>query len=98
MPELALEADGWDPKTFKVGSNKKVSWLCSQGHSYTATIVHRTSGTRCPICSGHQVLAGFNDLATSHPDLALEAYGWDPTTVQAGSGKKLRWKGKCGHS
>ena len=98
MPELALEANGWDPKTFKVGSNKKVSWLCPQGHSYLATITHRSSGTRCPICSSHQVLAGFNDLATTHTDLALEADGWDASTVQAGSHKKLNWKGKCGHS
>ncbi len=39
------------------GSNKKVWWLCPQGHEYQATIGHRTSenGTGCPICnSGRQ--------------------------------------------
>ena len=39
------------------GSNKKVWWICPQGHEYKATIGHRTSenGTDCPICnSGRQ--------------------------------------------
>ena len=97
-PELAAQADGWDPKTLKAGSNKKVSWLCPQGHPYMASVGHRSSGTGCPFCSSHRALAGFNDLATTHPELGLEAEGWDPSTIQAGSGKKLNWKGKCGHS
>ena len=97
-PELAAQADGWDLAVFTLGSSKKVPWLCPQGHSYVASISHRTSGTGCPICSGHRVLAGLNDLATTHPELAMEADSWDPSTVKAGSGKKLSWKGKCGHS
>ena len=28
----------------------------------------------CPYCSGHRVLAGFNDLASQHPELLAE---WD---------------------
>ncbi|MDE7182465.1 MAG: DUF2726 domain-containing protein [Clostridia bacterium] len=59
-PELAKE---WDyekninliPQKVTHGSGKKVYWLCPKGHSYQATVLHRTSGTNCPICnSGRQ--------------------------------------------
>jgi len=42
------------------------------------------------------VLRGFNDLATTHPQLASEAL-FDATTVTAGSDKKLPWKCTQGH-
>jgi len=35
----------------------------------------------CPYCSNSLVLAGFNDLATTHPIIASEAVGWDPAQV-----------------
>ena len=59
-PDLAKE---WDyqknieltPQNVTYGTNKKVYWLCPQGHSYQATVLHRSSGTNCPICnSGRQ--------------------------------------------
>jgi len=53
----------------------------------------------CAVCSGHQVEVGWNDLQTTHPQLALEADGWDPTTVTAGSWKvKKKWKCSNGHT
>ena len=52
----------------------------------------------CAVCSGHQVEVGWNDLQTTHPQLALEAEGWDPTTVTAGSSRaKKKWKCANGH-
>ncbi len=97
-PVLAKEADGWDPKSVVAGTNKKLAWRCQLGHKYEATGDSRTSKkTGCPICSNQKVLAGFNDLATTHPELAKEAYGWDPTKVIAGTHKKLTWKCKLGH-
>ena len=30
----------------------------------------------CPVCSGRKVLASYNDLATTHPNVATE---WHPT-------------------
>jgi len=37
------------------------------------TIVHRTKrGDGCPFLSGHKVWKGFNDLQTTHPELAAE--------------------------
>ena len=96
-PELALEADGWDPTTVTAGSNKKHGWRCALGHRYLANPKGRGHGEGCPVCAGKQVLIGFNDLATLNPELALEADGWDPTTVTAGSNKKQQWMCEFGH-
>jgi hypothetical protein len=97
-PELAKEADGWDPRTVSAGSGKKLKWVCQSGHIFEASIVSRTSRkTGCPICSNNQVLPGYNDLATVNPNLASEAYGWDPSTVKPMSGKKVKWKCSKGH-
>jgi hypothetical protein len=88
-PELAAQADGWDPTTVTVSSDKKVDWKCEFGHRWSAAIASRSSGRGCPVCVGKTVLKGFNDLATTNPELAAEADGWDPTTLTAGSGKRL---------
>ena len=55
------------------GQGTKVWWICPQGHSYQMSISHRTSrGSGCPYCARRQILVGFNDLATTHPDIANE--------------------------
>lgn len=107
--------DEWDyrknkeisPKTISYGSNVKVWWLCPMGHSYKASVSHRTSikaSTSCPICSGQQILSGYNDLATLRPDLLKE---WDnkknidinPHTISPNfSSKKVWWVCNKGHS
>ena len=69
-------------------------WKCAaHGHKWEATISSRTGShkTGCAVCSNQQALAGFNDLQTTHPDIAREA-DFDPTTVLVGSNKKLPWK------
>jgi hypothetical protein len=43
-------------------------------------------------------LAGFNDLKTKFPEIAAEAYGWDPATFAAGTGRKAKWKCSLGHT
>ena len=101
-PELAKQADGWDPTQISSGSSKKMKWLCSLGHSWQASIASR-AGTDsrqplgCPICSGQKVLAGFNDLATTHPEIAKEADGWDPTKISRGNSDKRSWQCEKGH-
>ena len=98
-PELAKEADGWDPSQFTQGSEKKCRWKCKNGHSYFAAIDHRAKRNQgCPFCSNKKVLVGFNDLLTTNPGLAREADGWDPTTVVSGSAKKRKWKCQFGHN
>jgi hypothetical protein len=96
-PELAKEADGWDPTTVTAGSHKKLSWKCSSGHTWLTKVYSRTSGAGCLICTNQQLLVGFNDLATTHPELAKEADGWDPKTVIGGTGKLLSWQCSQGH-
>jgi hypothetical protein len=96
-PELAKEADGWDPRKVIAGTAKKLKWKCSKGHKWSASGDSRTRGTGCPTCSGNLVLQGFNDLASTHPELAKEADGWDPRKVIAGTPKKLKWKCIKGH-
>jgi len=99
-PEIAKEAKGWDPTTVRAGSHQKFKWVCSHGHEYLAAVGNRTgfNKTGCAVCSGQQVLSGFNDLATTHPEIAAEAHGWDPRTVNAGSNPKKRWKCTLGHT
>ena len=91
------------PQDVTVGSNKKVWWQCEKGHEWKTEISHRgLRGTGCPICSGHKILAGYNDLETVNPSLAAE---WHPTKngkllardVTAGSDKKVWWKCSKGH-
>ena len=96
-PELAAEADGWDPTTLTVSSGKRVAWRCELGHQWQASVANRSNGSGCPVCAGQAVLVGFNDLATINPELAAEADGWDPTTLTPGSDKKVGWKCELGH-
>ena len=84
-------------------SNRKVWWVCGQGHSYQAVVAARTMhGSGCPYCAGRKVLPGFNDLATVAPKTAAQ---WHPTLngrltpemVTAGSRKKVWWVCGEGH-
>lgn len=43
------------PREVSYGMAKKVWWICPEGHEYQADILHRSSGTSCPVCnSGRQ--------------------------------------------
>lgn len=106
MREWDLEKNsalGLDPARLRSRSNKKAWWKCSQGHSWLATIDHRTKGRSCPYCSKRAALKGDNDLQTTHPDLARE---WDvevndqlrPDEVTEISIKRVGWIcAVCGH-
>ncbi len=96
-PEIAAEADGWDPSTLISGANKKMNWKCKNGHKYNSLVSMRAQGVGCPVCAGKKVIPGVNDLATLNPELAKEAFGWDPTTLTIGSKKKVGWKCPKGH-
>jgi hypothetical protein len=96
-PELVKYVDGWDPSQETASSGKKKTWKCDSGHTWQAPISSVSRGNFCPYCSNHKVLVGFNDLKTTHPDIAKEAYGWNPETIVAGSPKILQWKCTVGH-
>ncbi len=97
-PELAKEADGWDPSEYTSGSGKKLLWRCTFGHNWEASVANRTKGSGCGVCANYIIVPGVNDLATRYPELANQADGWDPRKVGAGSHKRLRWKCESGHT
>lgn len=84
------------------GSNKRIWWICRNGHEWQASAVSRVNGSGCPFCSNRRVLPGYNDLATTDPLLARE---WHPTKngtlkpeeVTRGAGKKVWWICNRGH-
>jgi hypothetical protein len=97
-PELAAQAHGWDPTTTPYGSAKPREWICSLGHVWKTTSASRSySNAGCPYCAGSRALAGFNDLATLRPDIASQAHGWDPSTVQISAGVSRKWICPEGH-
>ena len=98
----------YTPDDYSIRSNKSVWWVCSKGHKWQASIANRVGGLNkkgrgCPYCSNKKILVGFNDLATTHPNLLNE---WDyeknedllPTMVVAGSNQKVWWKCRYGHT
>lgn len=107
-PELVAE---WDfgrngdlgPDGVRFNATKQVWWRGSCGHEWQMSPRQRAAeGLGCPYCSGHRVLAGFNDLATTHPDIAAMWHPrmnkrLKPTGVQATSRKPAWWRGACGH-
>jgi len=78
-------------------SGRRVKWKCSLGHKWVAVLWSRSNGKGCPVCANKKVQVGFNDLATTHPEIAVQADGSNPTTIIAGSKKKLSWKCELGH-
>lgn len=96
-PALAKEAHGWDPTKVSRGSTRYFEWKCRKGHIWTTQLCHRTRGHECPYCANRKLLVGFNDFASVHPDLAREAYGWDPSTLVYGSNKRMSWRCDKGH-
>ena len=95
IKEFDNTIDGLSMTEVTVGSQKKLWWKCSNGHSYKASPAQRIRGSGCGIC-GHRILhKGENDLLSTHPEIAKE---WDylknkekPDEVMAGSNKKNYW-------
>ena len=108
-PALIAEWD-WDknielklePNELLCGSNKKAWWRCALGHSWEAVIAERANGSGCPYCANKKVLAGYNDLASTNPELISE-WNYSKNTelkvdgVTASSLKKVWWICEKGH-
>ena len=105
-PVLSEEWD-WEknktrPEDHTAFSSGEVWWKCKEGHSWKAAIYSRTYGAnKCPICSNHMVLKGYNDLESNNPQL-LKEWNWDrntvlPSEISPYSDKKVWWKCKKGH-
>ena len=85
-------------------STKNVWWKCRTcGYEWKSVVRARAKGSLCPVCADRAVLAGYNDLATTDPELLDE---WDyekntgtlPTAVSRNSMKIVWWKCSSSHS
>nr|WP_269142597.1 zinc-ribbon domain-containing protein [Georgenia yuyongxinii] len=92
------------PTTVTAGSQRRIWWRCDRGHEWDAVCYSRTSGNQngCPVCGNKRVLAGYNDLATTHPSLAAEWHperngAVSPDQVIAGSHHRAWWRCRLGH-
>lgn len=100
-PELAKE---WNysrngklnPQDVRPRSNKKVWWICPQGHEWECEINNRVMGCKCPKCRSRYVRNG-ESLIKMYPDVAVR---WNynrngdlnPSIVSAKSGEKVWWQ------
>lgn len=107
-PELCLQ---WDyeknaplrPDEITAESNKKVWWVCDNGHSWETSIHVRRIGCECPYCIGRRAIPGETDLKTLKPDVAAE---WNyekngdlrPENFTVYSNKYVWWKCSLGHN
>ena len=109
FPELAAQwhptqNGALSPEQVSPGTRRKVWWICEKGHVWQASVVSRTSdGCGCPVCSGKQVLAGDNDLASNFPGIAAEWHpekngALTPSQVAPASNRKVWWRCEQGHT
>ena len=108
MPELAAEwhptlNGALTPQEVGIGTQKRAWWRCAKGHVWKAEILSRAKGgCGCPVCEGHAVVAGENDLATAMPELVKQ---WHPTKngeltpdqLRPQSNKSVWWRCELGH-
>ncbi|WP_439564940.1 zinc-ribbon domain-containing protein [Microcella sp.] len=74
VSEWDAEANGGAmPENFAAGSSEKRWWRCAHGHPFAATPSNRhINKSRCPVCMNRLIVAGVNDLMTTHPEIAGE--------------------------
>jgi hypothetical protein len=91
------------PDMVSFASNKKVWWICPNGHNYYCCICDRTRKDlrrklNCPSCSG-RVITDRNSLIHNHADLIYQQWDFDkniidPNELSSGSNIKVWWKCK----
>lgn len=76
-------------------SKTKFFWAtCEQKHSWETNMSTVLRGRGCAYCSNRKLLVGYNDLATTHPDIAKNIHTnseYQASEVTAGSEKKVLW-------
>ena len=91
-PKVAAELDvtlndGLTANEVAASSRRNLYWRCAKSHSYMASPFRRTSAKfGCPICSNRIIVAGINDVATTHPDVVKL---WDLRWLATASPTKL---------
>jgi hypothetical protein len=88
------ENNGLRPNEVPNNINRTFVWRCKNGHRFTRLLKTMKSNQDCPVCTSILII---------NPELSNE---WDfaknvditPEKIQAGSGKRVWWKCKNGHS
>ena len=104
-PELQLQWDSTqNEKPFNTVTSQSPTgyhWVCENKHSWIAPAYARAKGNGCPFCTNRKVLPGFNDLATTNPELLSQ---WHPTLnsktpmeVVPGTAQVVWWVCTKGH-
>ena len=103
LKDWDYEKNIFSPYEISFNSKRKVWWKCPKNHSYQMSVQKRAvRGFGCPVCSNHQILKGYNDLATIRPDLVDEWHSkkngsLTPYSIGAGSNRKVWWICSKGH-
>lgn len=96
------EKENIDISCFCIHSQQVVNWICEKGHQFKEKIyVMYRRKNKCFICSGRQILPGYNDLQTLYPEIAKE---FDtkrnkimPNRISPRDKNKYWWTCKNGH-
>jgi len=104
-PRLAIQWDSaknkLSPSQVAFASNKKVWWICDQGHSWSDSIDHRSlMGLGCPFCTGKRVTDN-NSLSVLFPNLRSEFHPTKNTrsfeSLSIGMDIEVWWICRYGH-
>lgn len=90
------------PQMVFAGSRRKVWWRCGSGHEWQASILSRTAGSGCPVCSNKKIVSGVNDLASAYPELGKQWLSEKNNPLQADevsvySNRRVWWQCELGH-
>jgi hypothetical protein len=100
-PDVAATLVDFQQSTeVSAGSAKVLWWECPTGHEYEARVFQQVRSRGCPHCAPNnaRVLPGFNDLATSHPEIARQLVDQElATRLVAMSNRRLQWICDLGH-
>lgn len=99
------EKNAISPESIYPNNTDDIFWKCQLGHSFTRSpksILKYHKQALCPYCGNREVLPGYNDIATTHPEWLQE---WDydrnencPEQYHQNNGEKVWWRCKNGHS
>lgn len=97
-----FEKNEISPYDISFGADKIVHFKCKSNHEFSALLYAFIKTLKCPVCQNRKILAGYNDLATTHPQICNEwnyqrNVGVSPHVITYGSGKQIWWKCSKGH-
>jgi hypothetical protein len=108
-PDLVEQWDGRlngrAPELIRLGSSKKVWWVCEKNHHWQATVSNRVyRGSGCPVCAqnARRAPAPGRSVAEAAPELAAQWHPWRnsdlrPEQVSINSRLVVWWRCEEGH-